>query len=191
MEKIKSFLWCFVILWTFTLRTYALDKSETVSVISLQFDYIALEKSLWVFLESPNNKHNESSKLDKIFETHNAIVSEYYYGGDLELKKYSVLLSNRDWPNNVTEDINYEIWMSTVDILTNFEGLFKYFRGFLSRYFEGEYDRQAILDLCRDALDDNVNSVNIPKTIGEIQRVMLKLYHRAMLVSFIIYVFFC
>lgn len=163
----------------------AKDKSEVVPVIALQLDYVSLEKSLWHFLNA-QIKHNESSELYKIFEAHNAVVSENYTS-DLELLKYSVLLSNHNWPNNVTEGVNYDVWSNTVETLTKYEGLFKYFRGFLNRFFEGEYEKQAILDFCRDVLDDNENSVNIPGTIDQIQRVMLKLYHRAMLVRIFSY----
>lgn len=181
MSKRKSFLLiCFAILFISTSLTLAKDQGEVVPVIALHLDYISLEKSLWDFLNSPS-KHNESTKLDKIFEAHNAVVGENYTS-DLELMKYSVLLNNHDWPNNVTEGVNYAVWSNTVETLIKFEGLFKYFRGFLNRYFENEYDKTAILDLCRDVLDDNENSVNIPGVIDQIQGVMLKLYYRAMLV---------
>lgn len=178
----SSLLCSFVILCVFSVTHASSNhQSEVVSVISLQLDYIKLEKSLWAFLESSSSKYSESSKLDKLFETHISIVSEHYTA-DLELLRYSVLLNDPNWANNVTEDLSSRVWMDTVYTLTKFEGLFKFFRGFLNRYYENEYEKQALLDLCRDVLDDNANSVNIPGVIDQIQTVMYKLYHRAMLV---------
>ncbi|KAL5276194.1 hypothetical protein ACFFRR_001798 [Megaselia abdita] len=180
MSKRNISWYIFATLHFWTLYVNAKDKSEVVPAIALHLDYISLEKSLWDFLNHTQSKRSESSQLDKIFKAHSNVVSENYTI-DFELVKYSVLLNNHEWPNNVTEDVNYNVWSNTVETLVKFEGLFKYFRGFLNRYFEGEYDKQAILDLCRDVLDDNENSVNIPGVIDQIQRVMLKLYHRAML----------
>lgn len=182
MAKRNSFLYVFAILYVWTPFVSTKDKSEVVPTIALHLDYISLEKTLWDFLDSSSqSKHNESSQLYKIFEAHNNVVSENYTT-DFELMKYSVLLSNRDWTNNIVEDVNFQVWSNIVETLTKFEGLFKYFRGFLNRYFEGEYDKQSILDFCTDVLDANENSVNIPGVIDQIQSVMLKLYHRAMLV---------
>lgn len=146
-----------------------LTKKTLAPIIALRLEYISLEKSLWQYLGEPK-KNDEAKQLRKVFETHRNVVNANF-SGDFDPTKYSILVNHYEW-NGLEAD------------LLELDGLFKYFRGFINRYLDGVYDKQAILDLCNDALHENGNSINIPEIVEKMQNIMVRqtLYYRAMLV---------
>lgn len=144
-------------------------KKTLAPIIALRLEYVSLEKSLWQYLGEPA-KNDEAKQLRKVFETHRNVVNSNF-SRDFDPTRYSILVNHYEW-NGLEVD------------LQELDGLFKYFRGFINRYLDGDYDKQAILDLCNDALHENKKSVNIPDVIERIHNVMVRqtLYYRAMMV---------
>lgn len=147
----------------------ATTKKTLAPIIVLRLEYVSLEKSLWQYLSEPE-KHDESKQLKKVFETHRNVVNSNF-SRDFDPIKYSILVNHFEWSNLEVD-------------LVELDGLFKHFRGFINRYLDGDYDKQAILDLSNDALHENENSINIPDVIEKMHNVMVRqtLYYRAMLV---------
>ncbi|KAL5276193.1 hypothetical protein ACFFRR_001797 [Megaselia abdita] len=161
-------LLCLVLLATSCGATVYTTKKALAPIIALRLEYVSLEKSLWQYLSEPT-KNNEAKQLRKVFETHRNVVNGNF-SGDFDPIRYSILINHFEW-NNLEVD------------LLELDGLFKEFRAFINRYLDGDYDKEAILDLCKDVLHENENSINIPDVIEKIHNAMVRqtLYYRAML----------
>lgn len=169
MKSVVFFL-CFIGLWQINVSATAFTTKKSLApIIALQLEYVSLEKSLWQYLSDPKN--GETKQLRKVFDTHRFMVNSNFTS-DFDPMKYSILINHYEWSTLET------------DVL-ELDGLFKYFRGFINRYLDGNYEQQAILDLCNDCLNENGQSFNIPDVIEKIFNVMIRqtLYYRAMLVS--------
>lgn len=153
-------------------------KKALAPIIALRLEYVSLEKSLWQYLSEPA-KNNEAKQLRKVFETHRNVVNGNF-SRDFDPMRYSILINHYEWTALETD-------------LLELDGTFKHFRGLVNRYLDGDYDKQAILDLCNDALHENENSINIPDVIEKMHNTMVRqtLYYRAMLVRISTFIFHC
>lgn len=146
-------------------------KKALAPIIAVRLEYVSLEKSLWQYLSQPT-KNDEAKQLKKVFETHrNVVNSNFTSEFDFDPMKYSIL-------------VNHYEWTDLEENLVELDGLFMHFRGLVNLYLDGDYDKQAILELCNDALHENKDSIDIPDLIEKMHNVMVRqtLYYRAMLV---------
>ncbi|XP_014085940.3 uncharacterized protein orion isoform X2 [Bactrocera oleae] len=153
--------------------TKAVYSEARVEVPELQVDairheYIALQKSLWLYLDKEGP--SKSSELRKVYDSHRKFINDNFQS-NFEVGRYDIL--------------NHFEWSLLERDLLQIDRMFDYYQNFMNEHNNSaEVNERAILDICETVLrNDNVFSMS--RIFQELELVMVKqtLYYRAMLES--------